>query len=313
MTISVCTLAHGRDEHLQYLVRGLNHSRRPPCELVVAAMQDRRYELPETGFPIRQIVLGTDAICLAKARNVAAEHARGEMLVFLDVDCIPAPSLIQDYAAALALEDGIFMGEVGYLPSGATVGGIDFETFEELAVEHSERAGPPPGFLGSCEDYRCFWSLNFAMRKATFAQLGGFDEDYVGYGGEDTDFGRVATSNGVPLWWVRGAKAYHQYHKHHMPPVHHLDSVLANAAVFARKWGHSTMDHWLRAFSLMGLIESDGSGGWRKLRDPSEAHLALTRQQEHQPYASSAWVLEKLEDQESRGSAASRAPAMTAA
>jgi GT2 family glycosyltransferase len=313
MKISVCTLAHGREDHLCNLVRGLNRSHRPPCELVVAVMQDQRYELPETGFPVRQVMLGSGDICLAEARNTAAEHANGELLVFLDVDCIPAPSLIEDYAAAAEANDGVLMGEVGYLPKGATASGIDYEAFERLAVKHADRAGPPRDMVGRCGDYRCFWSLNFALSARTFQEVGGFDQRYVGYGGEDTDFGRTVAAQGLPLWWVRGAKAYHQYHKHHMPPVHHLDSVLANAEVFADKWGEPTMQHWLRAFRLMGLIEPDPAGGWTKLQDPDESHLALTRQQEHQPYASSSLVLEQLESQARRGSDASRAPAMAPA
>lgn len=309
MTISVCTLAHGRDAHLANLVRGLNHSSRPPGELVVAVMQDERYELPSTSFPVRQIMLGGNDICLAEARNAAAKHATGRLLVFLDVDCIPSPRLIEDYAAAAAFNDGVWMGEVGYLPKGATDRGIDYATFETLAVKHSERAGPPPGMVGRCGDYRCFWSLNFALSARTFENLGGFDPRYVGYGGEDTDFGRTIAAHDVPLWWVKGAKAFHQYHKHHMPPVHHLDSVLANAQVFAEKWGEPTMQHWLRAFRLMGLVEPDEGGSWVKLAEPSEEHLALTRQQEHQPYASSSVVLEQLEAQASRGREAMRAPA----
>jgi GT2 family glycosyltransferase len=311
MTISVCTLAHGRETHLANLVRGLNHSSRPPSELVVSVMQDVRYDLPATSFPVRQILMGSSGICLAEARNTAAEHANGELLVFLDVDCIPDPRLVEDYAAASAFNDGVLMGEVGYLPRGATDDGLDFQKFAQLAVKHSERAGPPRGMVGHCGDYRCFWSLNFAMTAKLFGELGGFDPRYVGYGGEDTDFGRTIVSKNVPLWWTRGAKAYHQYHKHHMPPVHHLDSVLANAQIFAEKWGEPTMQHWLRAFRLMGLVEPDGKGGWVKLADPGEEHLALTRQQENQPYASSAVVLEQLEAQASRGNDASRAPAIT--
>lgn len=313
MKISVCTLAHGREDHLRNLVSGLNHSRRPPCELVVAVMQDNRYDLPSTSFPVRQVLLGSKGICLAEARNTAAERARGELLIFLDVDCIPATGLIEDYAAASAFNEGVLMGEVGYLPQGATEQGIDYARFERLAVTHHDRAGPPRGMVGHCGDYRCFWSLNFALPAATFRDLGGFDPRYVGYGGEDTDFGRTIAAHDVPLWWARGAKAYHQYHKHHMPPVHHLDSVVANAQIFAEKWGEPTMQHWLRAFRLMGLIEPDGNGGWIKLREPGEAHFALTRQQEHQPYASSSVVLEQLEAQASRGKEASRAPAMTLA
>ncbi|MBK61683.1 MAG: glycosyl transferase [Altererythrobacter sp.] len=313
MTISVCTLAHGRQDHLANLVRGLNHSTRPPCELVVAVMQSTRYELPATSFPVRQIILGNRGICLAEARNVAAENAKGRLLVFLDVDCIPSPCLLEDYAAAAAAHDGVFMGEVGYLPKGATDAGIDYGRFEQLAVKHSERAGPPLDAVGRCSDYRCFWSLNFALSAANFHKIGGFDPRYVGYGGEDTDFGRMIASNGVPLWWARGAKAYHQYHRHHMPPVHHLDSVLANAMIFADKWGEPTMQHWLRAFRLMGLITPDGQGGWLKLREPGEEHLKLTRQQEYQPYASSSLVLEQLEEEARRDSEARFAPAITLA
>ncbi|WP_409241961.1 glycosyltransferase family 2 protein, partial [Caballeronia sp. INML3] len=33
-----------------------------------------------------------------------------------------------------------------------------------------------------------FWSLNFACHLNTFEQIGGFDDAYTGYGGEDTDF-----------------------------------------------------------------------------------------------------------------------------
>ena len=306
--ISICTLAQGREAHLANLIEGLSRSTRQPLELVIAVMQDEEYDVPETRFPIRQIVVGQNGLTLSEARNLAARGATGDWLVFLDVDCIPAPGLLEDYAAALGSgAGGVLMGEVAYLPKGATKGGLDFTTFDRIGVKHSERPGPPDTPLKPCADYRCFWSLNFAMTRQDFDHSGGFDERFAGYGGEDTDFGRVCVSRGLPLWWVKGAKAFHQYHPHHMPPVHHLDSVLENAGHFADKWGEPTMQHWLRAFVLMGLIERTGDG-WRKLRDPEEADLALTRQQEDQPYASSATVLEQLERE-----AKAAAPAMASA
>ena len=303
MTVSVCTLAHGRAAHLANLVRGLTMQDRKPDELVIAVMQATPYDLPEADFPIRQILLGANGIPLAAARNAAARAASGDQLLFLDVDCIPDPSFVSDYARHLDDIDVLLMGEVLYLPAGATDAGLDFDRFRFGGVKHSERAGPPEGALGECSDYRCFWSLNFAMRRATFLAIGGFDEGYVGYGGEDTDFGRVVVTAGVPLKWARGARAYHQYHPHHMPPVHHVDSVIANAGRFRDKWGHFTMEHWLRAFTLMGLVALR-DGDYVRLRQVSAEDLALTRQQAHQPYASTATVLAQLEE---------RAPAMAAA
>lgn len=294
MTISVCTLAQGRDAHLRNLVLGLAQSHHPIDELVIAVLQDEPFMLPEVPFAIRQVLLPDARMHLSRARNRAAREAQGDLLVFLDVDCIPEPSLIGDYAAAAADTSGILMGEVGYLPKGATDDGIDFERFAALAVRHSERPGPPEQRIAPCRDYRCFWSLNFAISPQEFARSGGFDESFAGYGGEDTDFGRTCVERGIPLWWIRGGRAYHQYHPHHMPPVHHLDSVLANAERFRAKWGEPTMQHWLRAFRLMGLASQD-EGVWKKLREPDEAALFLTRQQEDAPYASSARVLEQLE------------------
>ncbi|TXM95292.1 glycosyl transferase, partial [Methylobacterium sp. WL122] len=218
-------------------------------------------------------------------------------VVFLDVDCIPAPDLVADYARGLAELDGLLMGEVLHLPERATIGDWTCEAFATVAERHSDRRGPPASGLEICDDYRCFWSLNFAVRRATFLAAGGFDERYTGYGGEDTDFGKVLDRAGIPIAWMKGGLAYHQYHPHHMPPVHHLDSVVRNAELFEAKWGYRTMGHWLYAFKVMGLIDDAPDRPIRILRRPEAGDLALTGQQSHQPYGNSASVIRFLEAQ----------------
>ena len=63
-----------------------------------------------------------DALPLAAARNAAARAAVGDQLIFLDMDCIPVPELVADYAGFLDAQDALLMGEVLYLPGGATEG-----------------------------------------------------------------------------------------------------------------------------------------------------------------------------------------------
>ncbi len=306
-SVSVVTLAKGRPEHLHNLVLGLGRQTRPPAELIVAVMQPEPYALPVAGFPIRQIAVADARLPLAAARNAAARAAGGAMLAFLDMDCIPAPTLVADYACRLAELDGLLMGEVLYLPAGAAGPGWRCEAFAPVAVRHSDRRGPPPDGIERCHDYRCFWSLNFAMRRVPFLEAGGFDERYVGYGGEDTDFGKALDRQGVPIAWIKGGLTYHQYHRHHMPPVHHLDSVVRNAQLFEAKWGYRTMGHWLHAFRLMGLIDDSPGGPIRILRRPDADDLALTGQQDHQPYSNTTSVIRLLEAR--AGQAAARAPA----
>ncbi|QXT36574.1 glycosyltransferase [Sphingomonas sanguinis] len=294
--ISVVTLAGGRPEHLRNVVIGLTRQTMLPAELIVAVIQDTPYDLPEAPFPIRQMMVSGPRLPLATARNAAAEAAVGDKLVFLDMDCIPTPDLLADYDRYLDQEDGLLMGEVMYLPGGATAGDWRYQDFAEVAVRHSDRRGPPPEGIERCADYRCFWSLNFAMRRDTFLGTGGFDERYAGYGGEDTDFGKVVDKAGVPIAWIKGGLAYHQYHPHHMPPVHHIDSVVRNAELFEAKWGYRTMGHWLHAFRLMGLIDDTPGRPIQILRRPDKDDLALTGQQSHQPYANTASVIRLLEE-----------------
>ncbi len=308
-TVSVVTLAKGRPDHLRNLVIGLGRQTTPPVELIVAVMQDQPYDLPDAPFPVRQMMVTGHDLPLATARNRAARAAAADALVFLDMDCIPAPGLVADYARYLAGVDGLLMGEVMYLPGGATDGEWRSEDFADVAVRHSDRRGPPAEGIEQCADYRCFWSLNFAMRRDTFLNAGGFDERYAGYGGEDTDFGKVVSTAGIPIAWIRGGLAHHQYHPHHMPPVHHLDSVVRNAQLFEAKWGYRTMGHWLHAFRLMGLIDDRGGDPIRILRRPDADDLALTGQQSHQPYANSTTVIRLLEARAAQADAAGRAAA----
>lgn len=296
MRTSAITLARGRRVHLLNLVRGLTRQTHLPVELVIGVMQDEPFEnLPQTPFPITQVLVPGNPARLARARNLAANKATGEALVFLDVDCIPAPYCLEDYALDLCATGGLKMGEVGYLPRGAARPGWTYDALDAVAERHCDRRGPPSrGKREICEDYRCFWSLNFAMRAATWRHVGGFDERYEGYGGEDTDFGRVVATAGVPLWWIKGGKVYHQHHPQHMPPVHHIESVVANALRFREKWGEVTMGHWLWAFECMGLLGHHGED-YHILRDPTDADFALTRQASDQAYVSASWVVRELE------------------
>lgn len=297
-TVSVVTLAGGRPEHLANMVRGLTRQRLPPAELIVALMQEDIFALPPAPFPIWQIRVGCGGLPLAAARNAAARRAASNALVFLDMDCIPAPDLLADYVAGLSRLDGLLMGEVMYLPGGASAPGWSWEGFEAVAVRHSDRRGPPPSGIEICADYRCFWSLNFAMRRDTFLGAGGFDERYIGYGGEDTDFGKTLDAASIAIAWLKGGLAYHQHHPHHMPPVHHLDSVVRNAQVFETKWGYRTMGHWLHAFRLMGLIDDTPGRPIRILRRPSAEDLVLTGQGRDQPYSNTTRVIRLLEQRQ---------------
>jgi GT2 family glycosyltransferase len=263
MRTAVITIASGRHDHLRAQQAGLARSFRQADQYVVVAMDDAEIRSVVSLDPdvcVVDVPRLQGALPLAAARNAGAQAAivgGAELLIFLDVDCIPGESLIARYvetAEQTLFAGGLLNGPVAYLPQGANA---ETPQWQSLARPHPARPLPPENTTLLSDDYNLFWSLSFAVTTPTWERIGGFGEEYRGYGGEDTDFAYRAQAAGVAMWWVGGAWAYHQHHESQSPPVDHLDDILRNATIFQRQWGQWPMQGWLTAFRELGLVMHD--------------------------------------------------------
>lgn len=269
MRTAVITTVHGRGDHLRRQIAGLQRSSRPAQMHVIVALDDPTVRNVVTGAGSRAAVIEIDAtpdgLPIARGRNIGASAAlRGgaELLVFLDVDCIPAASLIRRYHDAAARPehaDALLCGPVTYLPPPPP-GGYVLDRLVNQTSPHPDRPAPRCGDVVRSTDYTLFWSLSFAVSAPTWNRIGGFCELYRGYGGEDTDFAQRAAAAGITMRWVGGADAYHQHHPVSDPPIEHLDDIVRNADIFHRRWGWWPMQGWLREFETRGLIRRDAEG-----------------------------------------------------
>ncbi|MFP5076204.1 galactosyltransferase-related protein [Rhizobium sp. YIM 134829] len=283
MSASVLTIVRGRTDHLRALMAGLARQTTAPQELVIAWMQPHReHALPELPCPVRHVFVSGDPLPLAAARNRAAEAATSEHLIFLDVDCIPSPTTVEAYASALAGQDGVMLGEVLYLPGGERP---DRTTFEDLlpdGVRHPSKPAFPQHGMVEEPDPGQLWGLSFALRRKSWMLLGGMDEQFYGYGGEETDLARRAAAAGLATLRVGGARALHQHHTVHIPPLQHFNDILRNAALYRAKHGAWCMDYWLGQFADQGLIAwSADRPNMRILRQPDAQEIADARQPDH--------------------------------
>lgn len=270
--VAVVTIVHGRFEHLLLQRRALERPGNRPDHHVIVAMDDdrpARSTAPELGGAhVVSIGATTGGLPLARARNVGAATARAlgaDVLVFLDVDCVPADGAVDAYVAAAvdaATADRLLCGPVTYLPP-APVGGYDLDRLAESDSPHPARPAPASGEVEFGGPHELFWSLSFALTVRTWCRIGGFSEEYAGYGGEDTDFAYRARDAGVELAWIGSARAFHQHHPVSSPPVEHLDAIVRNATIFHRRWGSWPMTGWLDRFEELGLVVRDGAGIYR--------------------------------------------------
>jgi GT2 family glycosyltransferase len=122
----------------------------------------------------------------AANRNHGVRHAVGEWLAFVDDDCIPDATWLEEIAQAISVSD-VIEGKTKCL--GKTNHPLE-EIVENLTGD-------------------LFWSCNLAIRRDLFERLGGFDEDFLEAGGEDLEFAWRIKQMKLTVSYVPQAVVYH--------------------------------------------------------------------------------------------------------
>lgn len=167
MKLSVIIPTCDRPEELRRCLELLQPIPAEECEVIVT--DDSRSPSTQmawtTDFPAVRQILGPRRGPAAN-RNNGAQAAQGGWLAFLDDDCQPAPGWIQTLLQEIDADDVDVV-------EGKTVCPDKRDSFFQEQVENLH------GDL--------FWSCNLAIRRDAFQALGGFDEDFIGAGGEDLE------------------------------------------------------------------------------------------------------------------------------
>lgn len=158
-----------------------------------------------------------------RIQNRAAYVARSDNLIFVDIDCLPQRNFVRNHL--LFLGDGVALAgrrvhiRREILPSAEEIyeRGLNLGTskliFEWLrgrarVIEHGFEL---PFFYESKNNG--ILGCNFSIMKEDFAAVNGFNEDFEGRGGEDTDIDLRLRRNGVRVRCLRNKLI--QYHLMH--------------------------------------------------------------------------------------------------
>lgn len=135
----------------------------------------------------------------AAARNLGASHARGDILAFLDGDTVPEPGYLAAATRHVAADPR------------AVVVGTRLTGTERTEPQWLIDAWRSTHHLSSPDDtsWRFIISSVLTCSRDFFERIGGFDGSFVGYGGEDWEFGFRAWNAGATFIHEPAAVAVH--------------------------------------------------------------------------------------------------------
>lgn len=178
----------------------------------------------------------------ARARNLGAAEAVGELLLFLGDDTTPLPGFLAAHEKAHRLGAGP-LAVLGYTTWDATRMRVSpFLThLNEKGIQFGYSIIPDPDDV----PFNFFYTSNVSLPRGTFLALGGFDEEFPHAAWEDVELAYRAT-RAVPALRLVYRPAARTLHDH--------PTTLASfrrrqrragvaAATFARK--HPELSHWL--------------------------------------------------------------------
>ena len=203
--VSVIIPVRNRPLEIEACLRSLGEVVYPLEKLEIIVVDDASTDHTPSAvsaFPVHLISLKENKQA-SYCRNLAARKARGDILAFIDSDCLAEPLWLQELIPAF--KD----------PSLGAVGGMVDSYFVESSLDRYEQVKSSliVGFRAkrSLERERFFYvpSCNLLARRDLFLKLGGFKEEL--FVGEDVDFCWRLQDAGHHVEFRPAGRVYHRH------------------------------------------------------------------------------------------------------
>ena len=219
MKISVVVTTYNRPQALSLVLKALLAQHQPPFEILVAddgSGEPTRLAIQQMAhhadIPIRHLWQNDDGFRAATARNMAVAAAQGELIVFLDGDCIPRTDFIAQHAR---------LAQAGWFVAGSRILLSQSLTHQAEVQQWPMHQWGLWAWLGQNfsgqtnrwlpllnvpgQGWRCrqpqHWqsarTCNMAVWRSDLVAVNGFDESYQGWGHEDADLAVRLIRHGV--------------------------------------------------------------------------------------------------------------------
>ncbi|MFC1850536.1 glycosyltransferase family 2 protein [candidate division CSSED10-310 bacterium] len=206
MTVSVSVVIPVKDSGrtLAACLQSIRESTPPPVEIIMVddGSTDDSLQIAQAYPLVRIIHTARQSRGVARARNLGAQAARGEVILFIDSDIVVQPDAFT--VIKEKFDDPAIQAIVGLLSPETEYRNFSSD-YKNLWIHYTYLIQPHTTSL--------FYTSIAAIRRSLFLECGGFDEFYRRPGLEDTDFGNKLYKLGyavhlTPELQVRHLKYY---------------------------------------------------------------------------------------------------------
>lgn len=206
MLISVIVTTYNRPEALALVLQGLSSQNDKHFEVLIAddGSTDSTKTLVEKNqwpFPVKHIWHEDHGFRAAQIRNLAVAQASGEYLIFIDGDCVPRSNFVRGHRE---------LAESGWFVSGSRILLNPSLTEEAISGKKTILSWSGKNWLmarlkgeinrilpllnvalmpskNRSQEWRGAKTCNLAIWREDFNCIKGFDEQFTGWGYEDSD------------------------------------------------------------------------------------------------------------------------------
>lgn len=180
------------------VLHALYEQQTPPYEIIIVGRDDQRF-IPL--HPLVRFIETPKPVSAAVARNNGAALACGDIICFIDADCLAHPYCLQQHIHShkqgeVVVGGGIALHNDNY-----------WQLCDNLAVFAPFLTTQPRG------ERPYLPSLNLSIRRSLFLDLGGFDERFTGASGEDTDLSFRIRRRHYRLFFEPSASVEHRHRR----------------------------------------------------------------------------------------------------
>ena len=220
METSLIITTYNRPEALEWVLASVERQRVRPTQVIVADDGSRIGKCDvvrqwSDRLPIVHVWQPDNRFRAARIRNLAISKVLSEHIVFIDGDCLLPPDFLAEHQ--YLIKSGVLVSGGRYLmsendtkrllESSILSANLDFSDFKFRKLP-----------LGPLRDLgKKYWkqvrTCNLGILRRDILAIGGFDEAFVGWGREDSDFAIRSIRSSIAIRSARfSACVKHLYH-----------------------------------------------------------------------------------------------------